>query len=43
MTYLNEYSSRALAAVSALALSAIFMATAIVPAMPNVAAAGVLA
>ena len=43
MTYLNEVSSRAVAAVSALAITALFMATAILPAMPNAAATGMLA
>ena len=43
MTYLNEISTRAVAAVSALALSAVFMATAILPAMPTIAASGIVA
>jgi hypothetical protein len=43
MTDINETASKFFAAVSALAVSTVFMATAIVPATQNVAAAGILA
>lgn len=40
---MSVYSNRIAAAVSALAISAVFFAAAIVPAIPNVAGTGVLA
>ena len=43
MHYLDEMSGRVVAAVSSLAFSAFFLAMAIVPASPNIAASGVFA
>ncbi|MXO85769.1 recombination protein F [Altererythrobacter aurantiacus] len=39
----NDYSSKLVAAVSSLAISALFFAVAIAPAVPNAAGSGMLA